>query len=203
MQTLRFFNNVNNLFTYTRPYEAVFRDPWWIFTTLNLFWNIKRRYDFGIFELIKQSPRFGILMASMVLSIFIIVDCLSVTSVIQHALPDGLNPFWKLAFVFKCFTDTIILDDFKTALDKLKQYKLGRLNGTSSHGGTETHHTIDRPIMASRKNPEILPYNESAGVTIEEKPGKPGTVDDIDLEGQLSYWDEHDDREGSASTATR
>src|ERR1700753_1581329 len=105
-----------------------FRDPWWIFTTINLFWNIIRRYEFGLIELIKVSPRFGILMLSMCLSVaFIILDCLSVTSVLSDSLPDGLNPFWKLAFVFKCFTDTIILDDFKTALDKISDYKLKQL----------------------------------------------------------------------------
>ncbi|KAF2415507.1 hypothetical protein EJ08DRAFT_571283, partial [Tothia fuscella] len=123
-----YFNNINNLFHYTRPYEAIFRDPWWIFTTVNLFWNIIRRYEFGILELIRVSPRFAVLLAAMMLSVaFIIVDILSVTAVFQSNLPEGINPFWKLAFIFKCFTDTIILDDFKTALDKLKQYKLERL----------------------------------------------------------------------------
>lgn len=55
--------------------------------------------------------------------IFITVDILSVTPVI----PIGyINPFWKFAFIFKCFTDTIILDDFKTALDKLSRYKMNQ-----------------------------------------------------------------------------
>lgn len=53
--------------------------------------------------------------------IFITIDLLSVTPVI----PIGyINPFWKFAFIFKCFTDTIVLDDFKTALDKLSRYKM-------------------------------------------------------------------------------
>jgi hypothetical protein len=172
-------------------------DPWWIFTTLNLFWNIKRRYDFRILELIVQSPRFGILMASMVLSIaFIILDCLSVTSVIKHALPDGLNPFWKLAFVFKCFTDTIILDDFKTALDKLKNYKLDRLNPTNSGMGTE----IERPLGGIRKTTETVPWSESRDASGEEKLGQPETAEGVDLERQLQYWVR---REGTPSTATK
>jgi hypothetical protein len=101
------------------------RDPWWIFTTLNLFWNIVCHYEFGILQIIRVSPRFAILLASMALSvIFIVGDVLSVTSVFRSSLPTGINPFWKLAFIFKCFTDTIILDDFKTVLDRLKQYKL-------------------------------------------------------------------------------
>jgi hypothetical protein len=98
---------------------------------LSLFWNIKTRYEFGYLELIRVSPRFGVLLGAMILSLcFIIADILAVTHVINgKGLPDGINPFWKLAFVFKCLTDTIVLDDFKTALDKLKQYKLERLGG--------------------------------------------------------------------------
>ena len=30
-----------------------------------------------------------------------------------------INPFWKLSLVFKCLTDTIVLDDFKTELKRL------------------------------------------------------------------------------------
>jgi len=72
----------------------------------------------------------------MTLSVcFIITDILAVTHVIQgKGLPDGINPFWKLAFVFKCLTDTIVLDDFKTALDRLKQYKLERMGSVVSDG---------------------------------------------------------------------
>jgi len=72
----------------------------------------------------------------MILSVaFIICDILSVTNVFSGAgLPDGLNPFWKLAFVFKCLTDTIVLDDFKTALDRLKQYKLEQMGAIWTSG---------------------------------------------------------------------
>jgi hypothetical protein len=110
--------------------EALFRDPWWIFTTISLFWNIKMRYELGIMEIIRLSPRFGVLLAAMVVSIcFIVVDIIATTGVFNnHALPDGINPFWKLAFVFKCLTDTIVLDDFKTALDRLTDAKMRRLD---------------------------------------------------------------------------
>lgn len=52
-------------------------------------------------ELVRVSPRFGVLLAAMIVSIcFILIDILSVTHVIASgALPDGINPFWKLAFV--------------------------------------------------------------------------------------------------------
>jgi hypothetical protein len=133
----------------------------------------------------------------MLLSIaFVILDCLSVTSVIKHALPDGLNPFWKLAFVFKCFTDTIILDDFKTALDKLKNYKLGSLNPADTGMGTAT----DRPLGGIRKTTETVPWSESRDASGEEKPGKPETAEDVDLERQLQYWVR---REGTPSTVTK
>ena len=127
-----FFNDYSNLFTYTRPFESLFRDPWWLFTTVSLFWNIKRRYEFSIIELVRVSPRLGMLLGAMILSIcFIVCDILSVTHVIDSGSADGINPFWKLAFVFKCLTDTIILDDFKTALDKLKEHQFARMSGAN------------------------------------------------------------------------
>lgn len=68
------------------------------------------------------------MLVGMLISIvFIVLDICSVTSALKSELPDGLNPFWKLAFVFKCLTDSVILDDFKTALDRLRAYKISRL----------------------------------------------------------------------------
>jgi hypothetical protein len=92
-----YFNNVNTIFLHTRPFEALCRDPWWIFTTISLFWNIKNRYDFGFVEIIRISPRFGVMLGAMCLSIaFLILDILSVTGVISSGLPVGVNPFWKV-----------------------------------------------------------------------------------------------------------
>lgn len=184
-----YFNNINNLFHTTRPYEALFRDPWWIFTTLNLFYNIKRRYEFGFLELIRTSPRFGILLLSMCLSVgFIIVDILSVTPVLSVGLPDGINPFWKFAFVFKCFTDTIILDDFKTALDKLKQYKMekiGASQGTFDDANGNAYAYGWTAYPAQRRGTEFSPWNESRGVTSADRPEMKSSkkfMDTIDLE---------------------
>ena len=56
--------------------------------------------------------------------ISIIVDILSVTPVIPIGV---INPFWKFAFVFKCFTDSIILDDFRAALDKLSRRRMAQI----------------------------------------------------------------------------
>ena len=149
-----YFGNYNNLFIYTRPYEALFRDPWWIFTVLSLFWNIKTRYEFSYLELLRVSPRFGVLLGAMILSIcFIFLDILAVTHVIDgKGLPDGINPFWKLAFVFKCLTDTIVLDDFKTALDKLKQYKLQRLGGAITDDNPQDFVDVDQ-VQRKKSDP--------------------------------------------------
>ena len=184
------------------------RDPWWIFTTINLFWNIKRRYEFGLVELMRVSPRFAILLTSMLLSLaFIILDVLSVTSVIQSGLPDGVNPFWKLAFVFKCFTDTIILDDFKTALDKLKQYRMDHLSSTI--GMTENRTAaLESPTPPSARRPTVFtPWNESRGVTTDERPAnerpKPqrDSMDHIDLE--MQYWERGDSSRSNTTDSAR
>jgi hypothetical protein len=173
-------------------------DPWWIFTTINLFWNIVRRYEFGIIELIRVSPRFAVLLGAMILSMcFIIVDILSVTAVFSSSLPDGINPFWKLAFVFKLLTDTIILDDFKTALDKLKQYKLQRLGIETasatfgSYDANSGNESSGRPTLTRlRKDTVYQPWNESRGVTDNDRPPKNEVKHEefanIDLE--MAYW---------------
>ncbi|KAJ5669531.1 hypothetical protein N7462_010601 [Penicillium macrosclerotiorum] len=120
-----YFNNINNIFHMTRPLEPLFRDPWWVFTTCSLFYTIKKEYNFGLWELVKVSPRFGVMLLSMCLSIaFIVVDTCSVLNVFSDALPQGIEPFWKLSFIFKCLCDTVILDDFKTALDRMRAYWL-------------------------------------------------------------------------------
>lgn len=128
---------------------ALSSDPWWIYTTCNLFWVIKKHYKFGLIELMRECPRFGLMLGSMCLSIlFSVADVLSVTGVLSTAMPTGINPFWKvslhcvtasrcshpgltngalqLCFMFKCLCDTIILDDFKSALDKLSTRWLAR-----------------------------------------------------------------------------
>ncbi|KAL9109470.1 MAG: hypothetical protein Q9227_005805 [Pyrenula ochraceoflavens] len=148
-----YFNNINDLFLHTRPYEAIFRDPWWIFTTISLFHVIRTRYEFGIIEILRISPRFAVMLLAMCLSIaFIIIDILSVTDAFKSSLPVGVNPFWKLAFVFKCLTDSVILDDFKTALDRLRAFKISRLGSFA----------VDNSDSRSRPGMETAPW-EMAG----------------------------------------
>lgn len=128
-----YFHGANTIFLRTRPWEALCRDPWWIITTVYLFWIIKTQYEMGLKEILRISPRFAIMLLAMVLSmVFILLDILCVTQVIQFVgLATGINPFWKLAFVFKCLTDSVVLDDFKMALDRLRAFKISRLGSFS------------------------------------------------------------------------
>ncbi|ETI23116.1 hypothetical protein G647_04913 [Cladophialophora carrionii CBS 160.54] len=115
----RFFNNINNYYVRVRPYEPLMRDPWWVFTCLTLFHVINSVYGTGVFELIRRSPRFAILLIAICLAlIFTAVDiAASIHNFIGST--DGINPWWKISLVFKCLTDTIMLDDFKTELKRL------------------------------------------------------------------------------------
>ncbi|KAF1979098.1 hypothetical protein BU23DRAFT_563337 [Bimuria novae-zelandiae CBS 107.79] len=129
-----YFNGTSNWFKKTRPLELLFRDPWWIITTVYLFYIIKNHYAMTLRDIIRISPRFGIMLTSMIISIsFVICDVCSVTGAIKLAggADTGINPFWKLAFVFKCLTDSVILDDFKMALDRLRAFKISRLGSYS------------------------------------------------------------------------
>jgi hypothetical protein len=106
----------------------VLSDPWWVLAAVLLVWNIKSKYDLTLTQIVRISPRFAVMLGAMLLSIcFIVLDVLSVTDVLAHSLPVGINPFWKLSFVFKCLTDSVVLDDFKTALDRLRAFKISRL----------------------------------------------------------------------------
>jgi hypothetical protein len=113
-----------------------------------LFYNIKSRYDFEFFELIRISPRFGILLGSMLFSVvFTLLDILVVTNVLKKGLPDGIDPFWQLSMVFKLLTDTMILDDFKSALDRLHAFKMTKF----------TAHGLARQVTTAFEGPGAPP----------------------------------------------
>lgn len=96
------------------------------------------------------------MMCAMLLSIvFIVVDVLSVTGALSSSLPVGINPFWKLNFVFKCLTDAVILDDFKTALDRLRAFKMSRLGSfavDNSDDRSRPDGALERVWEAGRKS---------------------------------------------------
>lgn len=100
---------------------------------MKLLWTLKRTYEMTFRQVVTISPRFAVMMVAMALSlVFVLLDILSVTDVLAEAVPVGVNPFWKLALVFKCLTDTIILDDFKTALDRLWQLRSESLGAAAA-----------------------------------------------------------------------
>lgn len=119
----RFFNNRGGWYESVRPYEPLFRDPWWLFTCAAFFRVIMKCYGTGVIGLVKRSPRFGILLAAICLAIiFTICDIAASANALVLSTgkgTDGINPWWKIALVFKCLTDTILLDDFKTELKRL------------------------------------------------------------------------------------
>ena len=62
---------------------------------MNLIYNIKKKYNMSLKTLIRTSPRFGIMLVSMAISIvFLIVDVLS--TVIHFGAVVGINPYWKV-----------------------------------------------------------------------------------------------------------
>jgi hypothetical protein len=152
--------------------DPYFRDPWWIIAAVLLVYNIKSKYDLTLTQIVRISPRFAVMLGAMMLSIaFIILDILSVTSVLKNALPVGINPFWKLSFVFKCLTDSVVLDDFKTALDRLRAFKISRL------GSFAADHDDDR-IKAHREHVARLhnwdePPKADGGIPISSLPAMP------------------------------
>ncbi|MCJ1428985.1 hypothetical protein MMC29_006898 [Sticta canariensis] len=46
----------------------------------------------------------------------------------------GINPYWRFALVFKCASDTILLDDFKTVLDAITAKSIDKAGGHVHRG---------------------------------------------------------------------
>jgi hypothetical protein len=168
---------------------------------VNLLWNIKSRYEFGYFELMRVSPRFGVLLGSMLLSVaFIIVDILAVTRVIPTTgLPNGINPFWKLAFVFKCLSDTMVLDDFKTALDRLKQYKMECMGSVLSDGVRGDFVDVEQARKKKAEGQQLQPLAVDS-VHVRDW-SKYGDSEFLDLESALRIGQGRGESSGSGSSA--
>ncbi|KAI9825793.1 MAG: hypothetical protein M1832_000733 [Thelocarpon impressellum] len=179
-----FNNNINPLFSKTRYFEALFRDPWWIFTCCSLVYNIKKRYHFGLFELVRICPRFGVMLGAMALSIvFLILDV--TFSIASFGGAVGVNPFWKFSLVFKCLCDTIILDDFRSALDRLRSRVFNQgtpLDHLSNPGASVSKRGISSNPNAhfaksAQAKPVTLVYSSSKG---EFEPKQDGIEKDDD-----------------------
>ncbi|KAF2853167.1 hypothetical protein T440DRAFT_320050 [Plenodomus tracheiphilus IPT5] len=118
-----------------RPWEALVRDPWWIFTTWKLIDAIKKTYGFKFWTLMQINRRFGVMLLCMFLSIvFLLTDV--VVSAAKVSASSGINPYWRFALVFKCASDTIFLDDFKSVLDDIMTRKFSSGADTVHHRST-------------------------------------------------------------------
>jgi hypothetical protein len=135
-----YFNNLgNDANLKMRPWEALVRDPWWIFTTWKLIDSIGKAYSFKVIDLVKINQRFGVMLACMFISIaFLLTDV--IVSALHHSAASGINPYWRFALVFKCASDTIFLDDFKKVIDGIVARKFSSAGGTAHRGGEPHHH---------------------------------------------------------------
>ncbi|KAH1365799.1 hypothetical protein KXV22_006873 [Aspergillus fumigatus] len=157
-----YFNNINRVFEVTRPMEPFFRDPWWIFTTCSLFYTIKRGYSFGIVELVTVSPRFGIMLAAMCVStLFIIIDTCSVIG---------------LSFIFQCLCNTVILDDFKTALDRIHTYHEQRVRASAYPAIRDIGPPANAHQPPYNANSACAPTSAEVGEIVIEVPRRAGDI---------------------------
>ncbi|KAI3005581.1 hypothetical protein CBS147346_4247 [Aspergillus niger] len=88
---------------------------------------------------------------------FAVVDKCAIQVENHLDYPPGMEPFWKLAFIFKYLSNTIILDDFRNALDRLRYHY--HPNGVppqeNTHTrGRSTNRLVDCVPEASIKHPE-------------------------------------------------
>lgn len=116
-----------------RPWEALLRDPWWVFTTWKLIDAIKKTYGFKFWTLVLINRRFGVMLLCMFLSVVFLVTDVAVSAA-KITANSGINPYWRFALVFKCASDTIFLDDFKSVLDDIVARKFSSAHDTVHRG---------------------------------------------------------------------
>ncbi|KAF1829795.1 hypothetical protein BDW02DRAFT_133005 [Decorospora gaudefroyi] len=155
-----------------RPWEALLRDPWWIFTTWRLIHAIQKTYAFNLWALICINRRFGVMLACMLLSIVFLLTDVAVSAA-RVTANSGINPYWRFALVFKCASDTIFLDDFKSVLDDIvarkfssvgdsaRRESLPGLSPGSRSRSRSTPRGEDFIECSTLERPEILPIHEN------------------------------------------
>jgi hypothetical protein len=85
----RYFNDISKMYTKVRPYEPLMRDPWWVSTNIVLLHVIRKSYGSGVLELIRRSPRLGILLAAVCLAICFTVADICASIIPSMSLVDG------------------------------------------------------------------------------------------------------------------
>lgn len=91
-----YFNELGQKwFDWTRYFEVLARDPWWVFTTVKLVLVINKNYEYTLKNLIKTSPRFGVMLLCMLLSIVFLIADVVITATVS--VQSGINPYWRVS----------------------------------------------------------------------------------------------------------
>lgn len=110
------------------------------------------------------------MLACMLLSIvFLLTD--AAVSAAKVTASSGINPYWRFALVFKCASDTIFLDDFKSVLDDIVARKFssasdsGRRRSITGIGRPKSSRSTSRNDefieCSNLERPDILPSHRS------------------------------------------
>jgi hypothetical protein len=73
----------------------------------------------SVVRLVCKSPRLGVLVAVALASAFTVLDVVVTILGRSFGAVGGISPWWKLSLVFKCLSDTAILDDFASELKRI------------------------------------------------------------------------------------
>lgn len=148
-----------------RPFEALVRDPWWIFTTWKLIDAIKKTYGFRLWALMRINSRFAVMLLCMFISIGFLLTDVGVNAA-RVTASSGINPYWRFALVFKCASDTIFLDDFKSVLDDIIARKLSSAGGGTVHRHG-SHDARKRSYSSMRGDPALVDSSPTSEPMVE------------------------------------
>lgn len=85
---------------------------------------------------------------------------------------NSINPYWKLALVFKCLTDNIMLDDFKSVLQRLGAVKL---DGTNAMQTNSLNMTPNEKAALGGDEDELNPQHHRLHIENVNSNGSTGT----------------------------
>lgn len=136
---------------------------------------IKKTYGFSVLALVRINVRFGVMLACMFISIAFLLTDVAVNAA-HVTTASGINPYWRFALVFKCASDTIFLDDFKSVLDGILARKLSSAGGGTVHGRPQE--TRKRSFSSSMRGDlslvDCAPVVESIpGPSVEQSHSRP------------------------------
>jgi hypothetical protein len=95
------------------------------------------------------------MLACMILSIVFLLTDVAVSAA-KLTASSGINPYWRFALVFKCASDTIFLDDFKSVLDDIVAHKFSSVYDSARRGSIPGI----GPLKSSRSTPRAEGFIE-------------------------------------------